>query len=172
MPKQQFRLQKGGQRKQTLADFKRYLNLSSGGDALELISAYMSTREGIKKRKEGNQNCINPHLSILVESLKKQHELAAPQEKRRWLSLVANLLPMDELQKLGWKINSHSFCNARKHCNQFGPGAPIPKPKLPPSKRPVLDLPQLVYDFFYKDEITRVGSKTIKKKMVSINFFC
>jgi hypothetical protein len=67
---------------------------------------------------------------------------------------------------LGWKIDSHSFCNARKHYTEYGPGAPVPKPLMPPSKKPILDLPELVSDFFYNDDITRVGSKTIKKKFV------
>jgi hypothetical protein len=166
MGKQKFTTQKGGQRKQTLADFKRYLNEVSGNDPLELINAYMNTREGIHQKKIRDENHLDPKLIELVDTLKCQHEITTPYLKRQILSQVATLFSMEQLKQLGWKIDSHSFCNARKHCAEYGPGAPIPKPSLPPSKRPSLDLPELVSDFFYKDEITRVGSKTIKKKIV------
>ena len=166
MGKQLFRQQKGGQRKQTLADLKRYLNEASGGDPLELIDAYMATREGIKLRKLRREDYLDPKLKVLVNSLKKQHEKTTPYKKRQVLSQVATLLTMEQLQSLGWKIDSHSFCNARKHYNEYGPGAPVPKPQQPPSKRPVLELEKLVSEFFYRDDITRVGSKTINKKVV------
>jgi hypothetical protein len=171
MPKQQFRNQKGGQRRKTITEFKKYLNQTSGGDTLELIAAYMATREGMKKKKERNEYFMDEKLKMIVESLKSQHNLAAPQQKRRWLSLIATLLPMAQLQKMGWKINSHSFRSARKHYEEYGPGAPIPKPQIPPKKQRIPELPEIVKQFFYKDEITRAApNKNIYKKQVSIYF--
>jgi hypothetical protein len=155
MVKQQFRNQKGGQRRQTLANFKRYLNEFSGGDQLELIAAYMASNEGKKKQKERNENHIDEKLKTLVGILKKQHEMAIVHEKRRSLSMVCKILTMEQLQKLGWKINSHSFRSARKHYEEYGAGSPVPKPNIPPSKQRNSELPLLVSEFFYLDEITR-----------------
>jgi hypothetical protein len=97
--------------------------------------------------------------------------LESPHKKRRWLSMVATLLPMVELQKLGWKIDSHTFRTARNHCNEFGPGAPVPKPKQPLKKQKNLLLPPLVSDFFHSDEITREGHKSIAKNRYGLTFF-
>ena len=164
MVKQKFRTQKGGQRKQTLSNFKRFLNDASGNDPLELIAAYMCTREAVLKRNERNEIFLNGKLRLLVESLKKQHQLAPGHEKRRWLSFVANLLPMKELQELGWHIDSHSFRNARKHIENCGAGSKIPKPPIPPSKRTILELPKIVSEFFYQDEISRISPHNFTNK--------
>jgi hypothetical protein len=171
MPKQSFRNQKGGQRKKTLSEFKNYLNINSGNDPIELIATYLATREGMKKKLERSEFNLDGKLKILVNSLKKQHDLAAPHEKRRWLSLVSKLLTMEELQKLGWKINSHTFRTARKHCDKCGPGAPIPKPKIPLQKQRKLELQTLVHQFFYLDEISREAPNNYTKvNQVSLNF--
>jgi hypothetical protein len=159
-----------------LANFKRFLNDSSGNDPLELIAAYMCTREAILLRKERNEVFLNGKMRILVDSLKKQHELAPGHEKRRWLSFVATLLTMEELQQLGWHINSHSFRNARKHIENYGAGAKIPKPPIPPSKRTILELQKIVEEFFYQDEISRISPNNFTNKkqvndfVLNINF--
>ena len=61
-------------------------------------------------------------MFVIMDHLKKQHELASNRQKKRWLSFVCNEFTMPQLFDMGWKVNSHTFCNAKKHFNEIGAG--------------------------------------------------
>ncbi len=71
---------------------------------------------------------------------------------------------MPQLLEMGWKINSHSFCNANKHFYEIGPGFEIPIPIRIATKSNTAK--EFVREFFYLSEITHEAAKgTVKKKI-------
>jgi hypothetical protein len=58
---------------------------------------------------------------------------------------------MKDLQSIGFKINSHSFANAKKHGREVGAGKSVLPPNLPPSKKPITpETKEKIENFLHK----------------------
>jgi hypothetical protein len=130
---QPFSTQMGGQRNQTLTQTKRWLESKSGNDVENLLNDLLNTKWG-KPIQTYIHNDLYEKFHSLLETISIQYNGASKQEKSRWLSLVAPLLTQKELIDLGFIMKKKSFWYARKHAKKHGPGNPLPKPIIPPSK--------------------------------------
>ena len=153
--KKSFSKQKGGQKKATLASFKKMLYEISGGDISYLLSSYFESKEGQKILEElNNKNLIFKNkLDKIIQNIKIAHFNCNQKEKIRFLSLISKEIKLKKLKKYGFSINKKSFSNSRKFFNKNGPGS---KPILPESKKKLsTEIQNKIKDFYYSDFISR-----------------
>jgi len=165
--KQKFGSQKGGQRRKSLKELKDTMDKISGGDPVQLLSAYFESHVGKDHLVSLQKNFSKDKLNSLLENISVAHKNAGTKERRQILSLVSPIFKINQLQDAGFKISYPNLQSANNHSIQHGPGAPVPKPTPPAKKRKISDdLQNQIKDFFLSDEISRMApNRTILKKI-------
>jgi hypothetical protein len=124
--------------RQLLADFSRVLNKLVKNRAV-LDSELDSSEVAIKARflshylNTHRNKALLAHLQGLVlDPLLSNIDLAiqscSDREKPRFVSLLSGVFTLPQLQALGCSVSKQSFSSANRYLNQYGVGAPVPKP--------------------------------------------
>jgi hypothetical protein len=72
----------------------------------------------------------------ILECVKRVYDLKEKHYRREVLSMVAEIYTLENFHSIGMNISRRTLDNSIKHAQKYGPGAPVPKPQMPPSRRP------------------------------------
>lgn len=104
--------------------------------AAEVLSPNQSdqlSRTFISNQKGSASTSVVPEakgLDLLEAMAKMYARMNSPDSKKQVLSLMVNTFSLKETKKFMPGVTRHHFRVARKHCEQFGAGAPVPKEKI------------------------------------------
>lgn len=136
--KPRFSKQKGSQSKETINIMKKAITDLSGGDDILLLQAVLESHFGKQHgfstsevKPPTKANTIASKFENIIYNILAQHKSAPDRQKRRWASLVAPILTHKEMRSFGFEISNNGFAHARKHAQELGPGAELPKTALP-----------------------------------------
>ena len=103
----------------------------SNGDADGLLDAFFAKPTGklylTKKLKE--EESI---ISSFVKIIKLMYDNAPIYEKKRYSSIVANLLTRKQANSYGFNISKWAFATAKRHARDYGAGMQAPCPSQVP----------------------------------------
>lgn len=113
-----------GQKKTVLRNFKNFIKTSAGGDAVGLITTYISSNEGKSSCKDWVFK--TKYIKNLVKTLRNAYEKAESFHKRQWLSVVrAAGFTSTDLHRFGWKFTKKAWKSAGLHSICSYPGANV-----------------------------------------------
>jgi hypothetical protein len=107
---QPFSKQRGGQHYRNMHAFKECLQKFSGGDPTSLLESYFQTLDGQKQLTL--LKIHNNKLKHIVSQIKKYHNNAKSQEKKKWLSFLAPIYTRKELHEIGFQFSTNQFTEA------------------------------------------------------------
>jgi len=167
----QFTELKGGQRRQVIADLRKFINHYSAGDQQALLNEFFSGKKGTVQLMEF------PQIKNLMDILKNCHSATGKYGKRQFLSIVQSAgFPFSVLKKSGWKIskNLKGWETAQKHSSELFPGAPVPEKRG--RKKIKIEMAKSVLHFINKDDhsypssnrMVKMGKKNTKKGKIDV----
>jgi len=167
----QFTELKGGQRRQVIADLRKFINHYSAGDQQALLNEFFSGKKGTVQLMEF------PQIKNLMDILKNCHSATGKYGKRQFLSIVQSAgFPFSVLKKSGWKIskNLKGWETAQKHSSELFPGAPVPEKRG--RKKIKIEMAKSILHFINKDDhsypssnrMVKMGKKNTKKGKIDV----
>ena len=173
---QPFSNQKGGQKRETIFQFKEFLKNKAGGDDIGLINYYLNNSNEGKKitSKISPQNRLISSYEKLLKIIGDLYNNSPNHLKKKWSSLVASDFTRNDLINNGWNISSKSFTTGKKWASSNGPGAEVII--IPPNSKEneeIENLKKNLLKFWYKDSISKEASNRIikyKKKTIPVRY--